>query len=621
MVAASPIPDKLRSLIQLHWGIKCLRPLQEDAMRAVLDGRDSLVVLPTGGGKSLCYQAPPLFRGETTVVVSPLIALMKDQVDGLRAGGVAAVQIDSVQSPADRQRAEHDLRTGAVRLLFVSPERLTLSGFQRMLQQANVRTFAIDEAHCISHWGHDFRQEYRQLNRLKDEFPGAAVHAYTATATEKVRRDIVEQLNLCDTAVLVGDFDRPNLTYRVVQRQKDLVRQVLDVIARHRNEAGIVYCIRRRDVDDLADELARNGVRARPYHAGMDSESRHATQEAFASEECDVIVATVAFGMGIDRSNIRFVLHTAMPKSVEHYQQEAGRAGRDGLEAECVLLYSTADFLTWKRIIERSAAEADPPVDESFVPQALKHVEDMLRYSRTTTCRHKTLVEYFGQPFEKENCNACDLCLEGVQFDPDSQVIAQKILSTVARLKESFGVNQVIDVVRGQNNVKIHKHGHEKLSTFGLLSSESEAQLRGWVDQLIDQKLLWIETRENYSLVRLTKQAWDVMRGGRPAKLVRTVRLDKVKRSKVDAASWKGVDAGLFEALRALRRTLAEGRGVPSYVVFSDATLREMARLRPAAPAALRQVYGVGEAKLASFGEAFLGCIRDYCRSNGIETG
>jgi ATP-dependent DNA helicase RecQ len=621
MVAPPAIPDKLRSLIQLHWGIKNLRPLQEEAMQAVLDGRDSLVVLPTGGGKSLCYQAPPLVRGETTVVVSPLIALMKDQVDGLRASGVAAVQIDSMQSPADRQQAEYDLRHGAVRLLFVSPERLTLPGFQRLLRQAGVHTFAIDEAHCISHWGHDFRQEYRQLNRLKEGFPEAAVHAYTATATERVRRDIVEQLNLRDPAVLVGDFDRPNLTYRVVQRQRELIRQVLDVIDRHRNEAGIVYCIRRRDVDDLADELARNSVRARPYHAGMDAEARHATQEAFAAEECDVIVATVAFGMGIDRSNIRFVLHTAMPKSVEHYQQEAGRAGRDGLEAECVLLSSTADFLTWKRIIEKSAAEADPPVDESFVPQALKHVEDMLRYSRTTTCRHKTLVEYFGQPFEKQNCNACDLCLEGVQFDPDSQVIAQKILSTVARLKESFGVNQVIDVVRGQKNVKVLKHGHEKLSTFGLLSSESEAQLRGWIDQLIDQKLLWIEARENYSLVRLTKDAWDAMRGGRSVRLVRTARLDKVKRSKVDAASWKGVDTGLFEALRALRRTLAEGRSVPSYVVFSDATLREMARLRPATPAALRQVYGVGEAKLASFGEAFLGCIRGYCRSNGIESG
>lgn len=612
------LPEKLRSLIHLHWGIRSLRPLQDEAMRAVLDGRDSLVVMPTGGGKSLCYQAPPLFRGETTVVVSPLIALMKDQVDGLRSSGVPATQIDSAQSSDDRQQAEDDLRRGAVRLLFVSPERLTLPGFQRIVQQAGVRTFAIDEAHCISHWGHDFRPEYRQLNRLKELFPGAAVHAYTATATERVREDIVRQLNLHDPAVLVGDFDRPNLTYRVVPREKDLLAQVLDVLGRHPNEAGIVYCIRRRDVDDLAGELQRRGVRALPYHAGMDPEARHAAQEAFATEQCDVVVATVAFGMGIDRSNLRFVLHTAMPKSIEHYQQEAGRAGRDGLEAECVLLSSTADFLTWKRIIEKSAAEADEPVDPEFVPGAVRHLEDMLRYCRSTTCRHRVLVEYFGQPFAKENCNACDLCLEGVNADPDSLVIAQKILSGVARVKEGFGINHVIDVLRGSRNQKVTKYGHEQLTTFGLLKAESEVQLRNWIDQLLEQKLLWIEQRDQFSVLRLTPASWEVMRGQQQVKLVRTTRLDRVKRSKTDTVSWDGVDAGLFEELRRLRRQLAEERHVPSYVVFSDATLRDLARVRPATATAMRQVYGVGEAKLATFGDAFLSCIRSYCRANGV---
>jgi ATP-dependent DNA helicase RecQ len=612
------IPEKLHALIHLHWGIQALRPLQEEAMRGVLDGRDTLVVMPTGGGKSLCYQAPPIFRNETTVVVSPLIALMKDQVDGLRASGVAAMQIDSAQSPADRQQAEQDLRRGAVRLLFASPERLALSGFQKLLRDAGVRTFAVDEAHCISHWGHDFRQDYRQLSRLKELFPGAAVHAYTATATERVRRDIVAQLQLQNPAVLVGDFDRPNLTYRVVARDKDLLKQVLDVLARHRGEAGIIYCIRRKDVDALAADLRGHGVRALPYHAGMAPESRHAAQESFSAETCDVIVATVAFGMGIDRSNLRFVLHTAMPKSVEHYQQEAGRAGRDGLEAECVLLSSTADFLTWKRLIERSAAEAIEPVDPSFLPEAYKHLEDMLRYSRTTTCRHKALVEYFGQAFAKENCNGCDVCLEGVKIDADSVVIAQKILSCVARVQEGFGVNHVIDILRGQNNVKVAKYAHERLSTFGLLKAESESQLRAWIDQLLDQKMLWIDQRVNFSVLRLNREGWDVMGGRRSVRLVRTVQLDKVKRSKTEAVSWEGVDTGLFEALRGLRRTLADERRVPSYVVFSDATLREMARQRPATAAALRQVYGVGEAKLATFGEAFLNCIRAYCQENGI---
>jgi ATP-dependent DNA helicase RecQ len=614
------IPEKLRALIHLHWGIQSLRPLQAEAMQAVLDGRDTLVVMPTGGGKSLCYQAPPLLRNETTVVVSPLIALMKDQVDGLRASGVAAAQIDSAQSPDDRQQAEHDFRRGAVRLLFVSPERLTLPGFQRMIRDAGVRTFAVDEAHCISHWGHDFRQDYRQLSRLKEVFPGSAIHAYTATATERVRQDIVTQLNLREPVVLVGDFDRPNLTFRVVARDKDLVRQVCDVLGRHRGEAGIIYCIRRKDVDALAGELRGRGVRALPYHAGMDPESRHAAQEAFAAETCDVIVATVAFGMGIDRSNLRFVLHTGMPKSVEHYQQEAGRAGRDGLEAECVLLSSTADFLTWKRLIERSAAEALEPVDPSFVPEAIRHLEDMLRYTRTTTCRHKALVEYFGQPFPKENCNACDLCLEGVKIDADALVIAQKILSCVARVKEGFGINHVIAVLRGQSNIKVTKYSHERLSTFGLFKSESEVQLRSWIDQLLDQKALWIDQRDTYNVLRLNREAWDIMGGRRSVRLVRTAaRLDKVKRSKTDTVSWEGVDTGLFEALRGLRRALAEERHVPSYVVFSDATLREMARQRPGTAAALRQVYGVGEAKLATFGEAFLSCIRDYCRANGVE--
>jgi ATP-dependent DNA helicase RecQ len=612
------IPEKLRSLIHLHWGIQSLRPLQEEAMRAVLHGHDSLVVMPTGGGKSLCYQAPPLVRGETSLVVSPLIALMKDQVDGLRASGVPAAQIDSAQSPADRQQAEADLQRGAIRLLFASPERLTLPGFQRLLLQARVRTFAIDEAHCISHWGHDFRQEYRQLNRLKELFPGAAVHAYTATATERVRRDIVAQLNLQKPAVLVGNFDRPYLTYRVVGRDRDLVQQVLAVLGRHKGEAGIIYCIRRRDVDELAGQLRGNGIRALPYHAGMDSEARHAAQEAFAAEECDVIVATVAFGMGIDKSNLRFVLHTAMPKSVEHYQQEAGRAGRDGLEAECVMLFSTADFMTWKRLVERSAAEAIEPVDPSYVPEAMRHLEDMLRYCRTTTCRHRALVEYFGQSFPKENCHGCDRCLEGVRIDSDSVVIAQKILSCVARVNESFGIKHVIEVLRGQNTVKIAKHGHDKLSTFGLLKSESEGQIRDWLDQLLDQRAIWIEHREPFSFLRLNAASWAIMRGQRPVKLVRTGRLDKVKRSRTEAVSWAGVDTGLFETLRVLRRRLADERRVPSYVVFSDATLRELARRKPTTIEQLGQVHGVGEMKSATFGEAFLKCIRTYSRENGI---
>src|SRR5262245_44018326 len=390
--------DQLKEVIARHWGFREFRPLQEAAMRAVLEGRDSLVIMPTGGGKSLCYQAPAVLQSVyTTVVVSPLISLMKDQVDALQSCGVPAIQIDSSQTPAERSAYEMDIRDGALRLVFVSPERLVGTDFYRLLQRIDVRSFAIDEAHCISHWGHDFRPEYRQLKRLREFFPNASLHAYTATATEAVRRDIVVQLGLRDPAILVGNFDRPNLTYRVLPRH-NLMKQVLEVLDRHKNEAGIIYCIRRADVDELAAALNGCGHPAMPYHAGLTPEQRKATQDAFATEKCDLVVATVAFGMGIDRSNIRFVLHSAMPKSVEHYQQETGRAGRDGLEAECVLLHSGADFMTWKWILEKSAAE--PGVDPSFLSVSMKHLGDMDTYCRGAVCRHKALIGYFGQSYE-----------------------------------------------------------------------------------------------------------------------------------------------------------------------------------------------------------------------------
>src|SRR5262245_22753674 len=440
--------DQLNAAIQQHWGFGSLRPLQERAMRAVLDGRDSLVVLPTGGGKSLCYQAPAVVRGGTTVVVSPLISLMKDQVDSLIACGVPAVKIDSTLVSGERGLRERELLAGQVRLLFVSPERLALDDFCRLLQRINVRTFAIDEAHCISHWGHDFRPEYRQLRRLKEVFPGATVHGYTATATERVRRDVCQQLGLHNPEVLVGNFDRPNLNYRVLSKMNE-EKQVLEVLGRHAGEAGIIYCIRRAEVDGLAAFLKSRGYKALPYHAGMDTEQRKASQDAFAAEQCDIIVATVAFGMGIDRSNIRFVLHTAVPKSIEHYQQETGRAGRDGLEAECVLLYSAGDVITWKRIVTKSAQEAN--ADPEYLQSALKHIQDMDRYAQGAVCRHKALVQYFGQGYDAPTCQACDICLGDTEPVPDAAVLAQKILSCVARVQERFGVGHVIDVLRGAN--------------------------------------------------------------------------------------------------------------------------------------------------------------------------
>jgi ATP-dependent DNA helicase RecQ len=616
-------PEALQKVIEHHWGFHTLRPLQEQAMRAVLDGRDSVVVLPTGGGKSLCYQAPAVLRQDTTVVISPLISLMKDQVDGLQACSVPAIQIDSSQSPEERYHYEQNILQGAVRLLFVSPERLVLTDFYQLLRRIHVRRFAIDEAHCISHWGHDFRPEYRQLNRLKELFPEASVHAYTATATERVRQDIIAQLGLQNAAVLVGNFDRPNLTYRVLGRREPM-KQVLEVLDRHRDEAGIIYCLRRRDVDDLAGALQQRGFKVQAYHAGLTNEQRKAAQEAFAAEKCDVVVATVAFGMGIDRSNVRYVLHVAMPKSLEHYQQETGRAGRDGLEAECVLLHSGGDFFTWKSIIEKSGAE--PGVDPAFVPGALQHLNDIDHYCRGAVCRHRALVQYFGQAYPVENCGACDICLGDAEAVPDAMVVAQKILSCVARVKERFGVGQVVSVLRGEDTESIRKWGHDKLSTYGLLNEHGKADVRDWIYQLIGQEVLRQEEITTAAgtkapILRLNPGSWEVMRGQRTVRLMQPVRRKKGERpekSKADAVSWEGVDRELFEAMRGLRRQLAEERQWQPYMVFSDATLRELARMRPSTLEKMRPVYGVGDTKLRDFGGQFLKVITEHCRQRNL---
>ncbi|HMC63679.1 MAG TPA: DNA helicase RecQ [Gemmataceae bacterium] len=609
--------NDIQAVIARHWGFRTLRPLQHEAMRAVLDDRDSLVVLPTGGGKSLCYQAPAVLRGDTTVVISPLISLMKDQVDALQASGVPAIQIDSSQTPTERSAYEEDVLQGAVRLLFVSPERLVLTDFYRLLQQINVRTFAIDEAHCISHWGHDFRPEYRQLSRLRELFPGASIHAYTATATERVRRDIVEQLKLKNPEILVGNFDRPNLTYRVVPRF-DLMRQVQEVLDRHRGEAGIVYCIRRLDVDALAADLRQKGYNVRAYHAGLPPEERKAAQDAFAQEQCDVVVATIAFGMGIDRSNVRFVLHTGMPKSVEHYQQETGRAGRDGLEAECVLLHSGGDFMTWKYIIEKSAS--DPNVDPGFLPSALKHLNDMSRYCTNALCRHRALVQYFGQAYPASSCAACDICLGDREVVPDSLVLAQKILSCVARVKEKFGIKHVAQVLQGRATPNIVKYAHDQLSTFGLLKEARADVIADWIRQLIGQEVL-VQTSDEYPVLKLNDASWAVMKKQHAVKLLqpaqRPGRADDASlplmKSKAETASWEGVDEELFEALRELRKNLAQERQVPPYVIFSDATLRELARVRPSSLERMRLIYGIGDAKLRDFGARFFDVIAHHC--------
>ena len=604
---------RVLDLLRRTWGYESLRPLQEQAIEAALARRDSLVVMPTGGGKSLCYQLPSLLTGDLTVVVSPLISLMKDQVDTLRDIGVDARELNSTTSELQKRDLVRAAREKKLRLLFVSPERLAADRFQDFLASLEVRTFAIDEAHCISHWGHDFRPEYRQLGELRERFPDAALHAYTATATESVRRDIARQLRLKDPAVLVGTFDRPNLSYRVLPRVEPL-KQTLETIERHAGEAGIIYCIRKKDVDELTASLRKRGIDARPYHAGLTREERTATQNAFAEEECSIVVATVAFGMGIDRSNIRFVLHTGLPKSIEHYQQETGRAGRDGLEADCVLLYSAADVLLWRSIIQRpltrpsdtlSPPSGERDLDEEYVRSSLRHVDAIDRYARGAVCRHRALVQYFGEQYSTPNCAACDLCLGDVEVVADATVIAQKILSCVVRTQQRFGAGHVIAVLRGETTDRIRSLGHDQLSTYGLLSAHGQAELRDWIYQLIGHGLLQ-QDGDRYPVLKLTEASRRVLRGEEQVRLVQIARMGRRRKSKSESESWVGVDEALFESLRKFRRELAAARGVPPYIILGDRSLREVARLRPKSLAQLRDVYGIGEKKLADLGERIL---------------
>jgi ATP-dependent DNA helicase RecQ len=604
---SADVHDALQQILKTYWGFDDFLPLQREAMSCVLQDRDSLVVMPTGGGKSLCYQAPALCRDGLAIVVSPLIALMKDQVDSLRTSGIPAAAVNSTLASDEKRDIARDVEAGRLRLLYMSPERLVTPRTLEFLQHQRVAFFAIDEAHCISAWGHDFRPEYRELRRLRELFSAAAIHAYTATATEQVRRDIVDQLGLHEPAVLVGNFHRPNLLYHVARRQRGL-NQICSVIDRYRGQSGIVYCITRAEVDKTCSVLREMGYSALPYHAGMTDDERTRNQEAFLTEQTDTIVATIAFGMGIDKSNVRYVVHAGMPKSLENYQQESGRAGRDGVEAECWLLYSAGDLMTWKRVIGNAGVDARAAAEAAL--------ERIYAYATSVTCRHASLIEHFGQPWDRGPCNACDVCLGKLEIVEDALVIGQKVLSCVLRTGERFGADYVSLVLAGSRDQRILAAGHEKLTTWGILREFRRADVRQWIEQLVNQGFL--DRDSEFHVVRVTGHGRQLLAGQLSPTLMMPMKETRAQTPISVLDSWEGVDQPLFDALRQLRREESIGRGVPAYIVFSDATLRDMARRRPSTVERLLDVHGVGQQKAADFGQRFVACILAHCQQHGV---
>ena len=608
IVPNTAILDRLK----LNWGYDELRPLQTPAIQCVLERRDSIVVLPTGGGKSLCYQLPATVMDGLAVVVSPLISLMKDQVDALNTNGIPAACVNSAMTADERREVWQDLRHGLIKLLYCAPERLAKPQFLDFLRRAGVSFVAIDEAHCISEWGHDFRPDYLELAALRDSLPDIALHAFTATATPQVRKDIATRLKLRDPEVIVGPFERLNLVYQVAPRT-NLVEQVAKIVEDHPNESGVVYCIRRKDVDELVEALNARGIAARGYHAGMPDSARKESQDAFIKEQADVIVATIAFGMGIDKSNVRFVVHAGMPKTLENYQQESGRAGRDGLEAHCHLLYSPRDMHTWRFIVKGD--------DEQVNRAALEKLRQVEQFCTAPKCRHATLVSYFGQDLGKDNCGACDVCLGTVDTRGDAAELGKAIVACVLRLDERFGAAYTAAVLAGDDSEpRIAKNGHDRLPDYGVLRSHGKRAVRDWVEQLVAQGHL--EKTGEYGVLRVTGDGRMLLSGdGAAAKLAQYhQKVAKSKPGGAAAKSWVGVDRDLFEKLRARRRDLAGEMGLPAYVILTDASLRDLARQKPRDREGLLACHGIGDAKATKFGAEFLAVIEAH-RNDGVGGG
>ena len=590
----------LTGALKRYFGFDGFRPLQETIVNDVLAGRDVFALLPTGGGKSLCYQLPALLTPGLSVVISPLIALMKDQVDALTTAGIAATYLNSSLDYDEQRRRCEALRGGAYKLLYVAPERLTSPSFAADLEHWQLARVAVDEAHCISEWGHDFRPDYRRIAELRGRFPTVPFLAFTATATDRVRADIVERLALRDPAIHIGSFNRPNLTYRVTRKRRGVDALTAWLRARP-DDAGIVYVASRAAADDLAERLSAAGIPALPYHAGLDAATRSRHQERFIRDETRVVCATVAFGMGIDKSNVRFVIHYDVPRSIEGYYQETGRAGRDGLGAECVLFFSYGDVAKLERFITEKEDESERAV-------AREQLERMTRYAYSNDCRRRDLLAYFGEAWSVVNCGACDNCLEP-RPAVDATRDAQKLLSCVERIRlangHGVGIAHVIDVLLGADNEKIWRWNHDRLTTYGIGRDRSRAAWRGLCDELVRLELLAVDPTR-FNTLSLTPAGRAALTSRAPI-VVRESPAPGAKVRKRSLAEVDGpYDADVFRRLRDLRKELADERDVPAYVVFSDAVLRAMARELPRTAAQLRAISGVGEKKLADFGARFL---------------
>jgi ATP-dependent DNA helicase RecQ len=598
--------DLLLDTLNRTFGYREFRPLQRQIIEATLGGRDVFALLPTGGGKSLCFQLPALIRNGLTVVVSPLIALMKDQVDQLQASGIAATFLNSTLEAGEARARLRRLHREEYCLLYAAPERLLLDDWKDNLRAWNVKALVIDEAHCISEWGHDFRPEYRQLGELRALLPEVPLLALTATATPRVRTDIIEHLNLTDPAVFIASFNRPNLAYKVIPKEQPL-RQILDFAARRQQESGIVYCAARATTERLAASLAARGLATRPYHAGLPIDLRTETQELFRRDDVHIICATIAFGMGINKPNVRWVIHHDLPRNLEAYYQETGRAGRDGLPADCLLLFSAGD-----------AAKQDHFIKGMSTPQeqrvARRQLREMISYSESSACRRNILLAYFGEQ-SATRCDACDNCL-APRASYDGTTVSQKFLSCVFRIRQSnqlrTGMNHVIDVLTGGSTEKVRRWNHHTLTTYGIGADVDRKEWAAIGRELLRQGYLR-QSGGEFPVVEITPSGLSALRSRKIIMLARPMARSKTKPPPRRTGEIE-CDEALFGRLRAVRKRLADERGVPAYVIFGDATLREMARRYPATKEALAEIFGVGQRKLQEFGDAFAAEIAAHLR-------